>query len=86
MKKKIVYLPIEIKSREYLGKLLLATFLAEENYAVVLGERSLMNRILHLIPNGIYFEKGSGYTGESRFIFNKNLGNKIVEFLSLIHI
>lgn len=78
--KKWVYLPIETKSREYKGKLLLACFLAENDFGVIIGDKlPLLNKLIWF-PKGIYLSKGIAFTLKSRFEFNKELDNKIVAF------
>jgi len=55
--KKWVYLPIETKSREYKGKLLLACFLAENDFGVIIGDKlPLLNKLIWF-PKGIYLSK-----------------------------
>jgi len=80
IKRKWVYIPIETKAREFLGKLLLACFLAENGFGVVIGEREKLKRSLIWLPAGIYMEKGIGFTGEQKYLLYKKMGHKIVAF------
>ena len=50
--KKIVYVPIEIKSREFLAKVVLALNLANNNYQVVVGKSTEVEKLCTLGPRG----------------------------------
>ena len=59
MKKKTVYIAIEIKVREFISQILLASKLIKKNYRVYLGAK---DQILYMIKNkkekgGIFFYK-----------------------------
>ena len=55
-KKTWIYLPIEVKSRELLPKLLLSYFALREGFGVFLGKNG-MNISRDRFPAGIYFDK-----------------------------
>ena len=70
MKKKEIYIAIEIKVREYLSKILLSFFLADKGFRVFIGSK---DKIINLVQNkqnnsGIFFYKGG---------IHKNLINSI---------
>ena len=50
-----VYLPIEIKDREFLSKLLFSRYLISENYDVIIGRKHEINQIVQFSKPGIYF-------------------------------
>ncbi|MES1153026.1 MAG: hypothetical protein ABUL54_14080, partial [Dongia sp.] len=54
---RILYLPMEIASRELDSRLLIAAFALERGYEVVLGQKWLMERNLKAMPPGIYLSK-----------------------------
>ncbi|MGP4060588.1 surface carbohydrate biosynthesis protein [Halobacillus sp. H74] len=54
----ILYLPIEIKSRELDGKLLLAYYALSEGYQVIIGEHSKVQEASSIYPRGIFLGKG----------------------------
>lgn len=55
-KKKWIYLPIEIKAREFESKILLSCFAAEQDYGVLLVHKFPEEIFKHL-PSGIYIDK-----------------------------
>ena len=46
MKKKTIYLPIEIKARELDSFILIAKFAVQNNYRVYIGSKFAINRLL----------------------------------------
>jgi len=52
-----LYLPVEIKNRELLGKALLACVGAEAGHTCILGEQNELFDTLDRLPPGIYLEK-----------------------------
>jgi len=79
-KKKIIYLPIEIKNREYLAKSVFALYAADAGYQVCIGhtEKLLIN--MQHMPRGIYI--GTSIATSHNEIYNKlkSYGHKIVSF------
>ena len=57
MTKRIVYIPVEIKKREWIAKLLLALFLVESGYDVVIGDHGQVRDYALTKKNGVYIEK-----------------------------
>lgn len=60
MEKPTIYLPVEIKAREFKAKVLLATVAAHQGFRVYLGSKAAIDRLVRekTKPNGIYFYKG----------------------------
>lgn len=58
MKTKWLYLPIETEVREFDSKLLIGIEAVNRGYSVVFGNPK-MNRLLNILPKGIYFSKDS---------------------------
>ena len=55
MIKTTIYIPIEIKDREFYSKLLLANYLILENFDVVIGRKHELNQLVMYSKPGIYF-------------------------------
>ena len=60
-KKKNIYLPIEIKAREYVSNLLLVSKAIDKNYRCYIGAKSSINRLIDYKneKNGIFFSKST---------------------------
>ena len=54
---RILYLPMEIASRELDSRLLIAALALERGYEVVLGQKWLIERNVKSMPAGIYLSK-----------------------------
>ena len=57
MNHQTLYLPVEIKHRELLGKALLACIAAEAGHTSFLGEQNELFDVIDRLPPGIYLEK-----------------------------
>ena len=59
-KKKFLFLPVEFKHREFLSKLLLASFASKAGFRVYVGSTNTISRVLNLkkYKGGIFFYKG----------------------------
>ncbi len=57
-KERILYLPVETKAREFLGKTFLAARAAERGWTVILGEGNLVRDFVRDQPSGAYIEIG----------------------------
>jgi surface carbohydrate biosynthesis protein len=55
--KRVLYLPMEIASRELDSRLLLAAFALKRGFEVVLGQKWLIERNVEAMPPGIYLSK-----------------------------
>lgn len=64
LKKKEVYIPVEIKPREFVSNLLLSGELAKIGFRVYLGSKKTIDNLINNKENhgGIYFYKGGGGT------------------------
>lgn len=54
---RIIYLPVEIKNRDYYPRLLFACLAAERGYDVILSKDSILKNILHQLPKGLILDK-----------------------------
>ena len=59
MLKKNLFIPIEIKAREYVSNLLLVNASLEKNFRSYLGAKSAINKMIEYSKNttGVYFSK-----------------------------
>ena len=55
MNKKLLFLPIEIKTREFYPKLYLATKALDQNYSCFIGDKAGIFRATKYFNNGVYF-------------------------------
>ena len=76
--KKALYLPIEIKFRELLPKLLIAFFAAKKNFFSVLGDKEAVDRATRYFGEGIYFDKSISMNKFSKF---ENLTKKKIKII-----
>ena len=53
-----LYLPIEIKNREFHAKLLLACFAARQGFTVLIGEQNEISFLSPWFPRGVVLDKG----------------------------
>ncbi|MDC0043744.1 hypothetical protein OAJ03_02460, partial [Candidatus Pelagibacter sp.] len=67
--KKLLYIPIEIKFRELLPKLLIVFFASKKNFYSIIGDKESVDIATKYFGEGIYFDKSIS--------FNKN--NKLKE-------
>jgi surface carbohydrate biosynthesis protein len=58
MSKRFLYVPVEIKAREFLGKTFLAARAAERGWAVFMGESNRVREYLRGHAGGVYIEIG----------------------------
>ncbi len=73
-----IFLPVEIKVREFYGKLLLALVATEAGYKVVLGGQKELRQQLPDFPPGIYVDKSVAVSKNRWFERFRRLGNTIV--------
>lgn len=71
--KKSVYIPIEIKRREFVSQIFLACELVARGYFVFIGSHAAIFSLLESNPNkgGVYLDKGTQTMSRSRFIQSK---------------
>ncbi|WP_180271524.1 surface carbohydrate biosynthesis protein [Fredinandcohnia onubensis] len=73
-------MPVETKVRELDAKLLLAYYAVKENFRVIIGEHTRVERASFVFPNGIFFSKGYPNRYRKRVLGNaKKYGHILVE-------
>ena len=77
MYRKIIIFPIEIKSRDLLPRLQIASEFIKKGYQVIIGEQGAIHNNISSLPIGILFEKSLGRIKEKRFKKFIKLGFKI---------
>lgn len=75
MKKKIIYISIEVKSREFLPKLFFISKAISKGFDCFIGDKVAIARAIKLFGPGIYFYKSINHydTGHIKHIKNNNL-------------
>lgn len=76
--KTTIYISIETKVRELDGRLLLSTFLVNDNFNVLMGSRSAIKRELLASKNGIYIPKSVTKDNIEFYKSIKSRGHKII--------
>lgn len=76
--KELIILPIETKSREFLAKLNLASFLLNNDHDVLIGSRKGILRELSSYSNFIYISKSLSYELESTIAKVKSLNSTFI--------
>ncbi|MBM9513001.1 surface carbohydrate biosynthesis protein [Desulfogranum marinum] len=76
-KAKHIYVPIEIKVREFDAKLFFSLVAAENGYRVVFGDQKKLRRQVTWWPRGIYLDKSAAATKVKWFKFFRSLGHKV---------
>ncbi len=72
---KIIYLPIELKDREFDAKLFLATSLLDKGFSVVIGQQWAIYQALRDLPKGVILFKSLNKISSSAVIQAKNFGH-----------
>jgi len=67
--KKYLYVPIEIKKREYPAKILFALAASLRGYQVVVGKSTIVEKLMKVMPRGVYL--GTSIVKQHRDIFLK---------------
>lgn len=78
--KKIIYVPIEIKTREYHAKTLFMLYAIKAGYQVVIGSSVQINRCIEMLPKGIYIGTSIAKAHNKLFDRIKKAGHKVVAF------
>jgi len=78
MKKKLLFLPIEIKTRELYSKLYFATKALNQNYACFIGDKPGIFRATKYFNNGVYFYKSINIPDTEHITQIKKKNNKYV--------
>lgn len=71
---KILYIPVEIKNREFNSRLLLASYALDAGFSVVIGDQRKLSLLLDKLPNGIYFDKSLSKNKIKRYRSLKKAG------------
>jgi surface carbohydrate biosynthesis protein len=77
-KYKHLYIPIEIKVREFDAKLLFSLMAAESGFRVILGAQKDLRKKIAWWPQGIYLDKSAAYTKTKWFKYFRKFGHKVV--------
>lgn len=76
-KAKHIYVPLEIKVREFDAKLFFSLIAAENGYRVVFGDQKKLRRQVSWLPRGLYLDKSAAATKVKWFKHFKSLGHKV---------
>ena len=71
-------LPVEVSSREWDAKLLLACSAAERGFPVIIGCHARINQRIYTLPRSIYIAKGVTRRSRRMFEILKRLGHTVV--------
>jgi surface carbohydrate biosynthesis protein len=71
-------IPIEVKVREFHGKLLLGAVAAESGFNVLIGEQIELRSKLRFLPHGIILEKGVTPHQLADLLQSRKVGNRVV--------
>ncbi len=72
-----LFVPIEIKVREFDAKLLFSLIAAENGFNVILGAQKDLRVHIHKFPAGVYIDKSVAFTKIKWFKYFKKFGNLI---------
>ena len=73
--KTIIFLPIEVKSREFYSKLFFSYRAMKKNFDCFIGDKIAINRAIRYLANGIYFYKSMNFYDTPHILSIKNKGN-----------
>jgi len=73
--KPIIFLPIEVKNREFYSKLFFASRALRNNYDCFIGNKIAVNRAIKYFGNGIYFYKSMNFYDFKHIEYVKSKGN-----------
>ena len=71
-------IPVEVKHREFLSRILLSAMAANRGYRVLLGKDTMIRRLAPALPRGVIFDKSLGTARHGKPQRFKKLGHKIV--------
>lgn len=77
-KRKILFLPLEIKTRELYPKLYFAKKALDQNYSCFIGDKAGIFRATKYFNNGVYFYKSINQTDTNHILKIKEKNNKYV--------
>lgn len=73
--KTLIFLPIEVKRREFYSKLFFSYRALQKNFNCFVGDKIAINRAIKYLGNGIYFYKSMNFYDTSHIKSVKNKGN-----------
>lgn len=77
---KLIYVPIEVKSRELIPKLFFVSRALKKNYACFVGDKIAVNRSIRLFKGGVYFHKSLNKNDKDYII---DIQSKVDGYISL---
>jgi len=78
MKRKYIYLRIEIKAREFYPKLWLASRLVKRGFVCILGDKPGVHYAMRLYPKGVYYHKSISHQKTKRLLQFSSAGHILV--------
>lgn len=72
-----IFLPVEIKAREFHSKILFSLFATEYGFEVILGGQSELFNSLPGFGQGLYIDKSTSITRRDRFRYCRSHGNSV---------
>ena len=75
---KLIYIPVELKSRELMNKLFFVANNIDEDFVFFIGDKTSVNRAVRLLGKGVYFYKSINYYDTDHINRVKNRGNVYV--------
>jgi surface carbohydrate biosynthesis protein len=75
--KKLLYIPIEIKSRDLDGRLLITLEALKNDFNIIIGKQLELKYLITKYPQGIYFAKSASIADLNNFKNLKNFNHKI---------
>ena len=70
--------PVEVKHREFLSRILLSALAASRGYRVLLGKDTMIRRLAPALPKGVIFDKSLGTARHGKPQRFNRLGHKVV--------
>jgi surface carbohydrate biosynthesis protein len=76
--KKIIYIPIEVKKREFISKLFFISRALKRNYSCIIGDKISIQRSVRFFGSGVYFYKSMSFYDTKHIRKMKQYGNKYI--------
>ena len=73
--KTLIFLPIEVKNREFYSKLFFANRAIEKNFVCFIGDKIAINRAIRYFGNGVYYYKSMNFYDTNHIDEVKKKGN-----------
>ena len=71
-------MPVEVKARDFLPRLLISVELLKRGYGIIFGQQNELKKNISYLPTGLYFDKSLSINKEDFLIKLKEIGHKIV--------